>query len=408
MRNPPAAVSFSSSALLLQCLLLLIATAVVDAKLARNIAKEDLTETSLRIIGGAGVEDDNKYPWMAMSAGSLPRCGLAVISKRWLLTASHCVLNAAETGFVSASSSQKIHYGCAVQGSSSCKTTSVVQIEAHPCFDPCCDVHDIALIKTKDDMNVPFAPLNGITDYIPNEILMDGSITMMGWGSTCGSGRCVPHVLQTLAVNVVSDKECRDKNPSRVGRNSGYCGHANKCGSLFDDGDVFCAGGHKGFDSCNGDSGSPVVMRDPRSGKDVVVGLVILGSEVPLHNGACGAEGRVSVFTRLLQYAQYINTTTHDRDLKGCWGDPLPLPGTRPNPPTGPSAPDDAKEDDAHEDSSNGGTQNPPPTTPAPNPNDNGSDVVVAAGVASPLAPITFASAVCTALALVAALPPRQ
>eukprot|EP00961_Rhodomonas_salina_P086013 1155806-Rhodomonas_salina.1 len=45
-------------------------------------------------------------------------------------------------------------------------------------------------------------------------------------------------------------------------------------------------------------------MRDPRSGKDVVVGLVILGSEVPLHNGACGAEGRVSVFTRLLQYAQ--------------------------------------------------------------------------------------------------------
>lgn len=56
MRNLPAAVSFSSSALLLQCLLLLIATAVVDAKLARNIAKEDLTETSLRIIGGAGVE----------------------------------------------------------------------------------------------------------------------------------------------------------------------------------------------------------------------------------------------------------------------------------------------------------------------------------------------------------------
>eukprot|EP00961_Rhodomonas_salina_P181959 2456384-Rhodomonas_salina.1 len=39
----------------------------------------------------------------------------ADVSFRWLLTASHCVLNAAETGFVSASSSQKIHYGCAVQ-----------------------------------------------------------------------------------------------------------------------------------------------------------------------------------------------------------------------------------------------------------------------------------------------------
>ena len=35
-----------------------------------------------------------------------------------------------------------------------------------------------------------------------------------------------------------------------------------------------------------------------------MVGLVILGSEVPLNNGACGADGRVSVFTRVFPYAQ--------------------------------------------------------------------------------------------------------
>jgi len=311
-----------------------------NAKMMRQLEKEDMRNSALRIIGGSAISDDSKYPWMAMSAGSLPRCGLAVISKRWLLTASHCVLNAAETGFVRPSHTQKIHYACAVQGSHSCKTTSVVQIEAHPCFDPCCDVHDIALIKVKDDMNVPFAPLNGVTDYIPNEMLMDGAITMMGWGSTCGSGRCVPVDLQTLAVDVVTMQTCRDKNPSRVGRNSGYCGRAGKCGSLFDDGDVFCAGGHKGYDSCNGDSGSPVVFSDPRSGKDIVVGIVILGSEVPLHNGACGAQGRVSVLTRLFPYAQYINSTMHGKNLDGCWGNPLPIPGTQPTQPApGPSIP---------------------------------------------------------------------
>jgi len=301
-------------------LLHVVFVSIASAAFSRDHDRHRDHSDELRIIGGSGITDDSRYPWMAMSSGTLPRCGLAVISSRWLMTASHCVLNAQETGFVKASPKQRIIYACAVQGSASCRTTTVVQIEAHPCFDPCCDVHDIALIKVKDDMDVPFAPLNGLTAFIPNEMIMEGKITMMGWGSTCGSGRCVPNVLQTLTVDVVTMKECKDKNPSRTGKNSGYCGKRNACSSLFDDGDVFCAGGRRGFDSCNGDSGSPVVYTDPKTNEDIVVGIVILGSEVPLHNGACGADGRVSVLTRVFPYAAYINQTTNDQDLNGCWG----------------------------------------------------------------------------------------
>ena len=44
-----------------------------------------------------------------------------------------------------------------------------------------------------------------------------------------------------------------------------------------------------------GDSGSPVAWYDEETGRQTVVGVIILGSEEPSHDQRCGAVGRHSV-----------------------------------------------------------------------------------------------------------------
>eukprot|EP00960_Hanusia_phi_P044767 756808-Hanusia_phi.AAC.3 len=68
---------------------------------------------------------------------------------RWILTAAHCVLNAAETQIIPAADSQRVYFGCSDLHSTTypCQQRTVKEIVANPCFDPCCDYHDIAMLK---------------------------------------------------------------------------------------------------------------------------------------------------------------------------------------------------------------------------------------------------------------------
>lgn len=62
-----------------------------------------------------------------------------------------------------------------------------------------------------------------------------------------------------------------------------------------------------GKDSCNGDSGSPVVGCFGNS--TWVLGVLVKGSELPRNGPACGANGRLAVYTRLEKYTEFIRTT---------------------------------------------------------------------------------------------------
>mmetsp|Transcript_24561 Transcript_24561/g.80470 ORF Transcript_24561/g.80470 Transcript_24561/m.80470 type:complete len:311 (-) Transcript_24561:782-1714(-) len=237
---------------------------------------------------------------------------------RWILTAAHCVLNAAETQIIPASDSQRVYFGCSDLHSTSypCQQRIVKEIVANPCFDPCCDYHDIAMLKVDKAMPKEWiGEIDGSRTNIPVPLfpfdISKEKVVMMGWGSTCGDGRCVPSVLQKLEVPVSSMQKCRDVNPVNNGVSSGHCGQAGRCKNLFEYGHVICAGGamadQGGYDSCNGDSGSPVAWKSNTGWR--IVGLVILGSEWPQSDWRCGAVGRHSVLTATAAYVDFVNAT---------------------------------------------------------------------------------------------------
>lgn len=61
-----------------------------------------------------------------------------------------------------------------------------------------------------------------------------------------------------------------------------------------------CAGGEQGYDSCNGDSGAPLVAANFRAGNNYLVGIVSFGPE------RCGTYNQPGVYTRIDKYIDWI------------------------------------------------------------------------------------------------------
>ncbi|KAF2881999.1 hypothetical protein ILUMI_24180 [Ignelater luminosus] len=67
-------------------------------------------------------------------------------------------------------------------------------------------------------------------------------------------------------------------------------------------GSHMCAGGEKGKDSCNGDSGGPLMYRSRSTAGEnwVIIGVVSFGPY------GCGAEGEPGAYTRVTEFLDWI------------------------------------------------------------------------------------------------------
>jgi len=277
--------------------------------------------TVSNIVGGRNAKIGD-FPFMALlgyNPASIPGdeifyvCGGSLINKHYVLTAAHCI----DTGNgrpVEAVLGEHVvgkDPDCPrnTQDKTKCnapvirrKIDANKDITVHEGYDPKAQFkHDIALIRMDEAVplfqeNRALSSANPIclpwSDNSYAYFIDEGNrATVAGWGRTRSRNNANAQAaltrnkvnikqLQQLAVPISNDK-CNDKP------------------FIIDQDRQICAGGEKGKDSCNGDSGGPLFAREFSSEPWVQIGLVSFGTR----NCARGVPG---VYTRVTYYLPWI------------------------------------------------------------------------------------------------------
>ena len=226
---------------------------------------------SNRIFGGDFVSD-HEYPWLAaLVYGSSVRCGGVLVSHNVIITAAHCIVDKLN----------KVKLGHA--DISKTKEFEIESVKIHHGYDPKSPFlyNDIALIKISQDLTFD----NAIKPIcLPEkEFLTNETLTVSGWGFT--EALKLSDVLLQVDLDFVDQAECEAKYRSKGAANF----ELTRC--------QICAQGFPGEDSCNGDSGGPLMQAE--SQQHYLIGITSFGTKkcdsfVP------------GVYTNVFQYDQWI------------------------------------------------------------------------------------------------------
>lgn len=252
------------------------------------------------IFGGEKVVPGS-WPWLASlrfrSSSPINHvCGAAIINRSWVVTAAHCILNVPNDRF-------EVHFGrfnSIIPTSGKEVYRYIEKSILHPSFvfritdesEVINSTYDIALIKLN-------APLPVDNDYIRPICLPDVDIPIRENSAACVIGWGNPVKVDTedlflkqAEVPIISLDRCRKQHPQ----------DANKIRDH-----VICAGRLEGgIDSCDGDSGGPLMILDSKSGKWKIIGIVASGVTT------CGEQGKPGVYTSIPYYRDWIIQTIKD------------------------------------------------------------------------------------------------
>ncbi|XP_060234672.1 trypsin-4 isoform X2 [Meriones unguiculatus] len=220
-----------------------------------------------KIIGGYTCPKHSVPYQVSLNDGTGHKCGGSLISDQWVLSAAHCYKRIqVRLG------EHNIHV---LEGSE--QFIDAEKIIRHPKYNKDTEDNDIMLIKLKSP-----AILNSqvSTISLPHSCAITGAQCLVsGWGNTVSLGGKYPSRLQCLEVPVLSASSCRISYPGMITRN------------------MFCLGFLEGgMDSCDGDSGGPVVCNGE------VQGIVSWGY-------GCAMRGKPGVYTKVCNYLDWIEET---------------------------------------------------------------------------------------------------
>ncbi|GAB1869856.1 CLIP domain-containing serine protease [Camponotus japonicus] len=262
-----------------------------------------------KVIGGnkTGVFE---YPWMALIAydtgRSTPefRCGGTIISKRYILTAAHCVtqlpteirsVKGVRVGDHDISKERDCDYdesGLEVACAERYQDFAVESLYFHPDYTRTKLQNDIAIIKLNG--SIDFRPLSVKPICLPfgsAARLDQKKMVVTGWGAT-ESGPRSQDLLQAK-LPLVTNEHCKD-----VYKRSTQIWYKQ-----------LCAGGLRDVDSCFGDSGGPlqtVGLYNGNTIRTIQHGVVSYGVK------ECGTAGIPGVYTRVAYYMDWILNTMTD------------------------------------------------------------------------------------------------
>uniref|UniRef100_A0A0K8VIH4 CLIP domain-containing serine protease n=2 Tax=Bactrocera latifrons TaxID=174628 RepID=A0A0K8VIH4_BACLA len=255
---------------------------------------------SNKIYGGSDA-DLYEFPWMVLleynrrSGGLSTNCAGSLINNRYVLTAAHCVKGAIEKQigqlvgvrlgeYDTTKQTDCNGYSCAPKAI----RVGIEEIIPHNQYrdNAANKENDIALIRLDQDIRFSdsIRPI-----CLPSAVAQERSApasdtlyTVAGWGRTLHSPKSA--VKQKLQVPLVDLSQCQRK----------YRERKVKVVS-----NQLCAGGHYAEDSCDGDSGGPLMHF--RNNAWVLEGIVSFGYK-------CGLSGWPAVHTRVANYDDWIRS----------------------------------------------------------------------------------------------------
>jgi secreted trypsin-like serine protease len=225
-----------------------------------------------RILGGTEVPD-GKYPFMAyieieMSGGSLGACGGTLIDQDSVLTAAHCLENAANVNLVVGRT--------VLSNQNQGEIRSVPDAFIHPRYNAQRNSAYDAAVLTLDSAVTGIEPIELATASQNNLERPGGNLTAAGWGATSEGGNSSDRMLE-VSLPVVSDAEARRAYSLPEAPNLRYIPK------------LMVAAGVEAKDTCQGDSGGPLFEPGTTSTQ---VGIVSYGL-------GCGRAGYPGVYTEV-------------------------------------------------------------------------------------------------------------
>ncbi|KAK7603214.1 hypothetical protein V9T40_003213 [Parthenolecanium corni] len=249
-----------------------------------------------RLFGGRP-EELGSWPWMvALGYRKLSyptinyRCGASLIADEWLLTAAHCVVETSPFQLTTARLGDLDLDDSVVDNASPVdvpiESTSVFP---HPKYLDDRRNFDIALLRLKNpvqftNLTTPICLYSGST-YEKDEFYKKKSSYVIGWGPT--ENGTEPTELRVVPVNIQDLKKCSDKY-SKIG------------GKTFTD-NLLCAR-EPGEDSCQGNSGGPLIFVNTTEVRFYLGGVVSAGK-------GCATD-YPGLYTKVAKFISWINNVT--------------------------------------------------------------------------------------------------
>ena len=186
------------------------------------------------IVGGTTVSSASTYPFIAnlQESGSFI-CGGTILSTTKILTAAHCAVDGSASQFRFRVGSLKYASGGTL--------ASVSKVAVHPKYNANTVDYDVAVMTLSSPLTFSSTIAAATLVASGAEPATGESTTVIGWGTT-SEGGSVSATLRQVSVPVVSFATCK----------SDYAGDGSITARMF------CAAA-TGKDSCNGDSGGPII-----------------------------------------------------------------------------------------------------------------------------------------------------
>ncbi|ELK37634.1 Serine protease DESC4 [Myotis davidii] len=171
------------------------------SKLRRQYVKSHVVQ--VRIAGGMDAEE-GEWPWQAsLQQNNVHRCGAALISNYWLVTAAHC--------FVRNNDPKKWNVSFGLLLSNPQAQRNIKNIIIHENYHYPAHENDIAIVNLSSPIlytsNIRRVCLPDANHTLPP----NSDVVVTGWGTSKPDGT-IPNILQKGAVKIIDNKTCNSEN----------------------------------------------------------------------------------------------------------------------------------------------------------------------------------------------------